>query len=85
MNINECEFKPCFNNATCIDQTNTFSCKCKDGFVGRKCEKDIDECESNPCKNGGACIDKVNFSFRVKIISLYLVYLFNSYIFYVLD
>lgn len=65
-NINECEFKPCFNNATCIDQTNSFTCNCTDGFKGKKCEIDINECKDDPCKNGGACIDEVCF-YKIKI------------------
>ncbi|CAL8126422.1 unnamed protein product [Orchesella dallaii] len=54
-NFDECLSNPCENNATCVDDVNTFRCMCQDGYDGTKCENDIDECESNPCRNGGKC------------------------------
>lgn len=47
----------CLNNGTCIDDINTFSCRCRPGFYGTFCEFEQNECDSQPCKNGGTCTD----------------------------
>lgn len=47
----------CLNNGTCIDDINTFSCRCRHGFYGTFCEFEHNECDSQPCKNGGTCTD----------------------------
>lgn len=47
----------CLNNGTCIDDINTFSCRCRPGFYGTFCEYEKNECDSQPCKNGGTCTD----------------------------
>lgn len=47
----------CLNNGTCIDDINTFSCRCRPGFYGTFCEYEQNECDSQPCKNGGTCTD----------------------------
>ena len=36
----------------------TFSCKCKPGFYGSRCEQIISSCTPNPCRNSGACSEK---------------------------
>ena len=33
----------------------TFSCRCKAGFYGARCEKVISSCTPNPCRNDGIC------------------------------
>ncbi|KAB7501347.1 Fibropellin-1 [Armadillidium nasatum] len=48
INIDECVFNKCVNNATCEDGINEYNC-----------ETEIDECESNPCQNGGTCLDEI--------------------------
>ncbi|CAG5865168.1 unnamed protein product [Menidia menidia] len=47
----------CLNNGTCIDDINTFSCRCRPGFYGDFCEYELNECDSQPCRNGGTCTD----------------------------
>lgn len=47
----------CLNNGTCVDDINTFSCRCRPGFYGTFCEYEQNECDSQPCKNGGTCTD----------------------------
>lgn len=49
----------CLNNGTCVEGINTHSCRCRTGFSGIYCEREIDECESQPCKNGGTCTNDV--------------------------
>ena len=36
--IDECVSDPCFNNGTCFDDVNRFSCSCAAGFNGTLCE-----------------------------------------------
>jgi hypothetical protein len=60
VNINECESSPCQNNGTCIDGVAAFSCVCRPGFAGARCEINIDECESSPCLNQGVCVDGID-------------------------
>ena len=33
-----CVYKPCKNNANCLDITNGYSCHCQNGFHGENCE-----------------------------------------------
>ncbi len=58
-NINDCIANKCENNATCIDQIESYRCECEPGFSGNYCEKKINFCtkEYNPCKNGATCVD----------------------------
>ena len=37
--IDECDSKPCQNNATCIDLVNSYRCQCIAGYTGNQCEK----------------------------------------------
>ncbi|XP_055502008.1 sushi, nidogen and EGF-like domain-containing protein 1 [Leucoraja erinacea] len=56
--------RPCLNNGRCIDDCITgnpsYTCSCRAGFTGRRCQIDIDECASYPCHNGGTCLDGQN-------------------------
>ena len=36
--INECASDPCHNDATCVDETNQFTCLCIPGYTGVVCE-----------------------------------------------
>ncbi|KAK3730670.1 hypothetical protein QZH41_005479 [Actinostola sp. cb2023] len=49
---NPCQEKPCRNDGECIFQDNRqdYRCKCKQGFKGEQCEKDINECSSGAHK-----------------------------------
>lgn len=37
--INECEWSPCENNGTCLDEEDGYACECPVGFTGRICKK----------------------------------------------
>ena len=50
---------PCEYKSLVTDQ-NSYSCVCKEGFTGEKCETNIDECEGVICKNNGTCKDGIN-------------------------
>lgn len=51
---------PCINGGACMDKVGRFSCKCRPGFYGERCEMEVNECESSPCRHGGTCTDYVN-------------------------
>lgn len=58
--IDECLSGPCQNNASCIDELNSYSCLCMPGFEGIDCAVDYNECQSNPCLNSALCLDLVD-------------------------
>ncbi|CAI5442946.1 unnamed protein product [Caenorhabditis angaria] len=37
--INECDWKKCQNDAKCTDIRNGYICECADGFMGKNCER----------------------------------------------
>lgn len=52
--------KPCVK-ANSLDCTNFFGgydCKCKKGWAGKNCEKDINECDTSDWCNGGNCVNQ---------------------------
>uniref|UniRef100_H2Z2M2 Delta-like protein n=1 Tax=Ciona savignyi TaxID=51511 RepID=H2Z2M2_CIOSA len=51
---------PCLNGATCIGDGDSFTCSCREGFEGDRCQDNIDDCSPYPCYNAGKCIDGVN-------------------------
>ena len=55
--LNFCtHYHPCLNGATCMNTgQGSFTCTCRPGFTGVKCELEMQECDSNPCRNGGIC------------------------------
>ncbi|XP_060690951.1 sushi, nidogen and EGF-like domain-containing protein 1 isoform X2 [Hemiscyllium ocellatum] len=56
--------RPCLNDGRCIDDCITgnpsYTCSCRAGFTGRRCQIDVNECSSYPCHNGGTCRDGQN-------------------------
>ena len=42
------------------DSQDGFTCSCRAGYEGTRCEVNTDECASAPCKNGAMCTDGVN-------------------------
>ncbi|RVE73858.1 hypothetical protein OJAV_G00035670 [Oryzias javanicus] len=57
---NPCQANPCLHGGSCLQEGDSYSCYCPQGFSGENCEIDIDDCQSNPCQNGGTCIDEIN-------------------------
>uniref|UniRef100_A0A3B3DJS3 Neurocan core protein n=3 Tax=Oryzias melastigma TaxID=30732 RepID=A0A3B3DJS3_ORYME len=57
---NPCQTNPCLHGGSCLQEGDSYSCYCPQGFSGENCEIDIDDCQSNPCQNGGTCIDEIN-------------------------
>ncbi|KAE8583490.1 hypothetical protein XENTR_v10020541 [Xenopus tropicalis] len=51
-----CSESPCLHGGTCQDLFNSFSCTCRIGWNGHRCEINIDDCKSSPCLHG-FCID----------------------------
>ncbi|KAK3912487.1 Protein jagged-1b [Frankliniella fusca] len=58
-----CDSKPCFNGGTCLNtgEGEGFTCVCREGFEGERCQRDVDDCSPPPCLNGGRCVDGVNW------------------------
>ena len=58
-----CESNPCLNGGTCLNSGSGegFSCVCRDGYEGDRCQHDVDDCSPPPCLNGGRCVDGVNW------------------------
>ncbi|XP_058806153.1 protein crumbs isoform X2 [Phymastichus coffea] len=54
-----CFESQCKNNAHCLDQFNSYICKCPPGYAEDDCSVDIDECENNKCTNNSTCVDGV--------------------------
>ena len=55
-------YEPCMNIVTFLyfqSSDSFFTCVCKEGFTGRRCEIERHACESSPCVNG-ICIDQLD-------------------------
>ncbi|XP_046863446.1 IgGFc-binding protein-like [Xenia sp. Carnegie-2017] len=51
-----CESFPCKNDGGCLEEGDTFSCICINGYHGKTCEElPPTPCDSRPCKNNGIC------------------------------
>ncbi|XP_077575592.1 slit homolog 1b [Stigmatopora nigra] len=56
---NPCASSPCQNQGVCEglpSHSQPYTCTCKNGFTGQRCETPVDACASNPCINGGTCL-----------------------------
>ncbi|XP_068607543.1 slit homolog 1 protein-like [Brachionichthys hirsutus] len=52
-----CVASPCQNQGACrVDHAQLYTCTCRPGFTGKRCETPVDACASNPCTNGGICV-----------------------------
>uniref|UniRef100_A0A915HVD7 EGF-like domain-containing protein n=1 Tax=Romanomermis culicivorax TaxID=13658 RepID=A0A915HVD7_ROMCU len=55
-----CPIDMCLNGGKCkVNGRNLYSCECRTGWTGARCQLNINECASNPCKIG-QCIDRIN-------------------------
>ncbi|XP_014482747.1 PREDICTED: protein crumbs isoform X4 [Dinoponera quadriceps] len=62
-----CQNTPCRNGGTCIeDSRGDFSCNCKAGFTGSRCESQLGVrlCEQSPCRNDGVCLALAENEYR---------------------
>ena len=59
----QCGSYPCLNFGTCVEQADSYICKCSSRFKGLHCERDTNPCASNPCLNGGTCVNNNNGDF----------------------
>ena len=60
IDIDECAYNFCQNNANCTNTLGSYSCACPPGYTDLNCSTNIDDCASTPCENNGTCIDLVN-------------------------
>ncbi|XP_044857869.1 vitamin K-dependent protein S isoform X3 [Mauremys mutica] len=60
---NQCSPLPCNEDGymECIDGQARYTCVCKPGWQGERCEEDINECEDPANKNGGCSHSCTNF------------------------
>ncbi|XP_061181066.1 neurogenic locus notch homolog protein 1-like [Saccostrea echinata] len=58
--INECASNPCISGGICHNLHNRYTCSCRPGYHGTRCELDINECASNPCMHRGTCHNLIN-------------------------
>lgn len=35
--VNECDFNPCENNGTCVNNNGSYTCNCTDGWKNKNC------------------------------------------------
>ena len=51
-----CRRNPCGGNGLCQSSGfDSFTCLCKPGYYGDRCQIEIDACFGDPCENGGMC------------------------------
>lgn len=64
--LNYCtNHKPCRNGGTCFNTgQGSYTCRCRPGFVGTDCDRQIDDCASKPCQNGGQCSTSQDGSYK---------------------
>ena len=43
LDIDDCDPSPCLNGGKCIDDVDSYSCKCAAGYTGDDCETGEDE------------------------------------------
>merc|ERR1711997_117684 len=72
---NPCNSHKCINNSTCIENGNSYSCKCSSDFTGSFCETKkqdttVDPCKSNLCVNNSTCLPENN-SYKCQCIGEY--------------
>lgn len=48
-----CEPNPCRNEGRCVEESDSYTCECLEGFSGSDCEITNVPSEPNPCLNGG--------------------------------
>ncbi|KAK3106140.1 hypothetical protein FSP39_013545, partial [Pinctada imbricata] len=54
-----CVTDPCRHGGTCIWRKNrvpSYTCTCRLGYTGRRCQKALPECDKGPCRQHGDCI-----------------------------
>lgn len=48
----------CPRERVCIDHLGGFTCECRVGVTGTKCDEDVNECDGKSvCNNGGTCVN----------------------------
>ncbi|KAI0233508.1 hypothetical protein LSAT2_016260 [Lamellibrachia satsuma] len=62
LTLSECRSSPCRNGGTCIDQFNSFFCRCPSAWQGARCETDVNECSLYAgtdlgCQNAATCVN----------------------------
>ncbi|KAK0403298.1 hypothetical protein QR680_016845 [Steinernema hermaphroditum] len=57
--LDECEFSPCKNGASCVNTSPGFHCQCTPSFTGDLCQKPAGFCARKPCQNGGECVEQL--------------------------
>ncbi|XP_076181652.1 sushi, von Willebrand factor type A, EGF and pentraxin domain-containing protein 1 isoform X2 [Ptiloglossa arizonensis] len=53
--VEVCRTESCLNGGQCVQEEGSFSCDCRDYYVGSKCETFRSPCDSSPCLHEGSC------------------------------
>ncbi|XP_066294600.1 fibropellin-1-like [Branchiostoma lanceolatum] len=59
VHVDECASSPCQNGGQCVDDVNSFHCRCPTGYSGDLCEIDIDWCANSYCPFDWTCQDEI--------------------------
>ena len=47
LDVDECTWTPCENNATCINNNGSYTCNCSDGWEGNHCDEGMTYYDEN--------------------------------------
>ncbi|XP_071792429.1 uncharacterized protein [Asterias amurensis] len=61
-----CDYNPCWNGGTCLPEGDPYTCKCRPGYAGRRCEiaPVPNPCEQDPCSGHGKCYSTRDGGYR---------------------